>query len=550
MISRDKSEQSAVGGVLVLRVNTAQELLATDGQLYLIRDRFPAHPLYALVFDSADMLRVDPDGTRFDDVLVFPADSSTLRPWHMSELRQFLTSRTIAVTVICAGSLHDIDYGRQIAAGLWLPGAAYLLLADNHFIAYSSPRAWPILVRSLTSLAQWPFKALQMKLSRLIASRFTKKAGSSALLEEEHKRVKSILLIRLDRIGDLVMTLPAISAVRDNFPNARIDLLIQKSNFPLLENVDGIDHAIEFSLPMYGGQGAKNVGFFEWLRLILSLRRSQYDLAIDFRGDDAARKIMLFSGVRIRAGLFPCPLYRDEPGGWAAALTHPVWTNLGEHITNTCLDLVRDIGLYDPGECTAFFHLPADQAREYLRTQSVSNPFVVVHLFSGDPIKNWLPERWIEIINHLTNHHKVDILMTGAASDSEEIECVRLATFELEKVHNAAGSISLETLPTILAQSRMMVTVDTGPMHIAAALGVPIVALFLPLHEELFYPYGQRDRVMAAAEFLNTAQSKGLSLLQLSTVTVDQVVERIDRVMDETRTGRDNHTIGEEGGRQ
>lgn len=295
---------------------------------------------------------------------------------------------------------------------------------------------------------------------------------------------RRILLLRLERIGDLLMSLGAIRAVRTLAPHAVIDLVVGSWNEPVARTIAGIDRLEVLDAPWLarGGAGpsvARMVGRgLRW-------RRQRYDLAINFEGDIRSHALMA-------ASLAPRLVGFDMAGG-GPLLTDRVPHDPRRHTARSSLALVErafDLpegslpGPLDPAGAPRWsLAIPsgaAASADALLGTLGWPDggPLVAVHVSGGRAIKQWPVERFAETARALVASHGARILLTGTAADRPLVDQALQALAGVPGVHDLAGRLDLLTLAGVLARCSLVVTGDTGPMHLAAAVGAPIVAVF------------------------------------------------------------------------
>jgi ADP-heptose:LPS heptosyltransferase len=534
--------------VLFVRENSLQNLWATDDQIALLRDRFPVHPLFTIANIHSNTAAILQQDSRFDKVIPYDPDGGFISYRWIAGFGRLVREYDVGVVVISVGTDVNIDYSPMVAALLLCTGTRYLLRSDCLLISAFQPQAFPVLLRAAIFLAMMPGRSLGSRLFNLYSRTFQSKIKNRALSSQDVSQMNRILWIRLDHIGDFIMSVPALRALRQRFPSAEIDVLTQSVNISILKSVPDIDDIIVFNPARYHGPGYIENGTVDLLTLVLRLRSKRYDLVLDPRGDELAREIGFLSGGRVRAGLYPGQMWTDEISGWASTLTHPVALSERRHTTENALELLKVLGIISGGETVRSLEV-SDAAREatddLMLHLGISAPFAIVHMHSRDPVRNWIPERMRDVVEYLVSRHKLTVVLTGGAGDRDSIDQMYMGRGASADVVNAAGKIPLETLPGLISTARIMVTIDTGPMHIAAALGVPVVALFFLRHATLFYPYGQRDRIIIAdedsavvphdADGVDSRPSfDKYSLLPLTSISTETVKRKIDNVMEQS----------------
>jgi len=387
-----------------------------------------------------------------------------------------------------------------------------------------------------------PGRALQLGISLL-----QKLAGRASA---EHapiplENIRRILWIRLDHIGDVTMSLPALHALRLKFPEARLDVLVRPAVATLLADLPDIDSLFTYDtirFPERRSRWGRGAGLFRTIALIHRLRRQRYDLVIEMRGDDIGRVLAFCTSAPVRVGADR--VFYEAPGiaNFSFLQTHtvplPDLVANPVHTVETDLAMLQSLGLAD---ATSEFHLPIKPehhaaVRRKLERLGVHRPFAVLHMRSNDSGRDWSVEGFGAVANHLSQRQGLDVVLTGTRGDSDYNERVMVAASG-DALFNGAGKFSLQELPALFAAARLTVTVDTGPMHIAAMVGTPIVAIFLPQLAGIHHPYRQADGVvlpdspeMAALGWSDLKNLKGNTKLSLgNTVTAEEVMMVIDR---------------------
>jgi ADP-heptose:LPS heptosyltransferase len=476
--------------VLLIRVNSSIELRNTEWAVERIWQVFPQARIATLATPQTETRTLLETDSRLSRVLLFPEDKA--HPNSPAAFRRFMARQDVTATVVCFGATVGFDYSRQILSILLSPGRRYLLDGRKRLFPLAAPRGVSVLLgAALRLLTQ---KAAVAGLSAL-ARRRRRTAPPAP------EAVRRILVIRLDHIGDAALSLPAIHALKRRFPDARIDALVGSTVAPLLQNVDEIGEVIVCDAPRFARDNRRQ-SLRERLTLMRRLRRVRYDLAVDLRGDDTSRKWAMASGAPKRAGLAFGPHESPSRANLSFLLTHPVLevpsSEDSGHAADAVLHLVRSLGALPP-DAPYRLSVSPEQDQAVIRKrieQRIPDTYAIMHVQASSAVKAWTPAAFAMAADHLVGNYNLDVVLSGAAADRDANEQVRTLARWCGRVHNAAGRFSLEELPALFAAARVMVTVDTGPMHIAAMVGTPVVVLLLPWSVVPFHPYGQPDGVV------------------------------------------------------
>ncbi|MGD9849871.1 MAG: glycosyltransferase family 9 protein [Nitrospirales bacterium] len=294
---------------------------------------------------------------------------------------------------------------------------------------------------------------------------------------------RNVLVLKSSSLGDIIHTLPAISAFRKQWPGARITWLVKHSWAGILEGNPDIDSIwpVDFS-------------FRSWPALIRRLRQGGYDLVLDFQGlfrsglmswlSGAPRRIG-FAGAREGAPLF----YTDHID--LVELKGAPW-RLGEmHAVDRNLAIIRYLGA-DSSRYTWYFpDEPADQVvvRKLLQDAEVDEQDYLVALapWSRAALKCWPLDRFVELSRLLITEGKIRPVLIGGSQDIGRASVFR--DLEGQGLLNCVGKVSLRQLPVLLRQVRALIGNDSAPLHLAAGLGIPVVGLYGPTQPKATGPY-------------------------------------------------------------
>jgi len=326
-------------------------------------------------------------------------------------------------------------------------------------------------------------------------------ADSSTASNCDDPRV--ILLVQLDHLGDAVLTTAMLPALRQRYPEASIEVLVGEWNRELFEAIPEVD-VVHVSRLNRFTRGSRLGWMLATLWWGWELRRRKVDLAIDVRGEFPLALNLWLCGARRRLGW--------AAGGGGFLLTDSPRYVPGRPEVESRLALLAELGIEppEPGEWRPVFHPPAESRQraaqwwDYLddrspeemgtgtsqqrdcsafrpvRSEPVpisSPPRIVVHVGAGTSAKTWPDEHWRELIGWLIVRLDAQVVLVGGKSD--RIIARRILGKEgCAGVADWTGQLGLVDLAAVLEQADLLVGADSGPAHLAAAVGTPVVALF------------------------------------------------------------------------
>ncbi|KXX63603.1 glycosyltransferase family 9 protein [Marichromatium gracile] len=300
--------------------------------------------------------------------------------------------------------------------------------------------------------------------------------------------VREILLIRTLYLGDVMMTVPMLRPLRERFPGARITLLTAAGAAPLLEGNPDLDALITYDPFWFSDRS----GPLDYLRWRWRMRRRRFDLVIEARAD--IREILML--VR--------PLRATHKvsygvGGGAWMLTRVVPYPGVRHKVEYHLDLCRALGCRVEGVHWDVHHSAAERAalQRLLAEQGVTAPFVAVHPGSRLALKRWPAARYAALVERVARRLGLAVVVLGAPGERALVAEVVGAGGP--RVHDLSGRLGLRAMAALLREARVLVCNDSAPMHLAAAVGTPALALFGPSSSVETGPYGLGHRVVEVA---------------------------------------------------
>jgi len=293
--------------------------------------------------------------------------------------------------------------------------------------------------------------------------------------------IRRILVLRLERIGDLLMVLEAIRDARAAWPEAEIDLAVGSWNLALARLIPEVRRVHALDVPWLAREGTGAT----WPQLIGTARRWQterYDLVLNFEPDIRSNLLSWFAGAPRRVGY--------DSGGGGPLLTEAVPYDRSRHVSDNARDLVaRAAGrrVDRPQSAPRLEVTPDAVLAASTVLGSTTHPIVGVHPSGGRESKQWHLERFADVARRLARERGATIVITGSAADRPLADDVLRQLTDVPTI-DAVGRLELPALAALIGRLDLLVTGDTGPMHLAAAMGTPLVALFGPSDPRRYGP--------------------------------------------------------------
>ena len=324
------------------------------------------------------------------------------------------------------------------------------------------------------------------------------------------RQLHRLLFIRTDRLGETLLNLPAVAALQAALPDASVSLLVHPELAPLLAEIPGLAGVLTVPSTAAGPWWVR-----AW-RMGRSLSRHQFDCAIVSNPKKELHAAVWLAGIPVRVG------YGRK---WGCLLTRRLVDRkaLGErHEVEYNLDLVRSLDLPAralPWRFPSFSREQDDVFRlPELQGHSPSEPLLAVHPFSSTPVKRWPAERYRQLIRLATDQLRARVVVVGGPETRDDVST--LLPTEGRAV-NLVGRLTLRQLAGLLQRARLLVSNDSGPVHLASAVGTRTVVLFGAAHpaagSRRWGPWGPGHTVIARAS--------------LAEITVEEVFEAIRGIL-------------------
>jgi len=300
--------------------------------------------------------------------------------------------------------------------------------------------------------------------------------------------LRNILVVRNDRMGDLLMSLPVARALRRAFPQARITLVVHQAVAPLIQDHPDLD-----SLQIW--EPGTGQGWLAAVRWAWRLRQSRYDCALILNPTKLFHVASFLAGIPIRAG------YSRKAG---RLLTHGIPDTKSErsgHEADFNLELVRQLGV-DPGEPKLTLPVTPEKEQElsallnHLGCTEQSSA-IAIHPWTSNPVKSWPQQDFVDLAARLEELKRSVWIIGGPESVDE------MRQWPKNRGINLVGKIPLHLLPVLLNRCASLVSNDSGPVHVAAAVETPVLVVAPRSHVKLlerWKPLGIRHRLLIEPE--------------------------------------------------
>jgi len=346
-------------------------------------------------------------------------------------------------------------------------------------------------------------------------------------MDNEGSGKVNILIVKLSAIGDVVHTLPSLAALRRCYPEAHITWVVEEASSDLISNHPDLDRIIISRRKCW----IENLKKFDNIKatiadirlFVRTLRDRKYDLVIDFHGLFKSSMIVLLSGGKRKMG------YDSMQEFSGLFLTERIPEDMEKHAVDRYLDFIRYLGADadNPEFNITVTEENKTRIESLLKAADVdiNGPFVAVNPVAFWDTKLWEDDRFAGLCDRIIKELKCRVVFTGGKGQGG-IE--RIQSMMVSLSVNMEGQTTLRDLAYLYSLSRLLITTDSGPMHIAAAMNTPTVALFGPTDPSRTGPYGNghtivRKEMPCSPCFLKKCDTKRC----MEEIGVDEVFEAV-----------------------
>jgi len=339
---------------------------------------------------------------------------------------------------------------------------------------------------------------------------------------------KKILIVRLDRIGDVLLSTPVIKALRDAYPDSYLSFMVRPYAREIVEGNPGLNSVI-----IYYKEGREK-GFFGNLKFIWRLRKERFDLALILHPTARSHLVTALAGIPERVGY-------DKKKGFLLTKRIPHTKQFGlKHETEYTLDILKYIGvdakdkaLYMPMKSECEEKVKDILARNGIRD---SDDIIVINPGASCPSRRWSAERFAKLADSLVAGRGAKILIISGSMD--KVFGDRVASFMTKRHLNLSGKTSIGDIASIFRRARLVISNDSGPVHVACAVGTPVIAIFSRsdrgLSPKRWGPTGKGDIVLhkdvSCEVCLAHNCQRGFKCLEA--ITVEDVLAAADKILE------------------
>ncbi|MFC1558574.1 glycosyltransferase family 9 protein [candidate division KSB1 bacterium] len=326
---------------------------------------------------------------------------------------------------------------------------------------------------------------------------------------------EKILFFRPDHIGDLLLTTPAICSFRKSFPDAHITTVVGSWSNDILTGNPYIDDLINVNLPWLAR--GSSASYYKLIKQCAALRKDCFDHIFSFRTAAKSALISRLFGGKKRWG------FNVQKSRWAFNVKVPY--DPKKHVVENYLDIMETFGADRSMNSGPEIFISNEEKNQFSAKFTFPSSYAVLSPGAGYPPKLWITERWAAVADWLSIDCKIPVIMTG--TNFEKPLVYEIQEQMKGEALNLCGNLSLRELAILIERSRLLLTVDSAAMHIAAVVNTPQTALFGFTNPIQWGPYPQRDTHVVLYKPLK----KALSCENMEQISVKDVIKSADGLL-------------------
>lgn len=350
------------------------------------------------------------------------------------------------------------------------------------------------------------------------------------------KEIDKILILKFWGIGSIMLTSGSLEKIKEKYPNVKIHFLTLKENFQVCQMIKVIDEIITVNL-------RTNILLlvYEIIKLIIKLRKEKYNLLLDFEFYTRFSSLVSFaSGAKCTIGFHSWEIWRGKLHDKEIPFNH-YW-----HI----IENFNNLALGSPNRNRNYTDLPKPIIKEKdrrtihkkleLNNIMLKDYLVVINVNSGELAleRRWSMQKFASLCDYLEMSYKIKTIFIGSKSEKPYIQLVIDLMKEKGSVYNWGGELNLLELSALLERANLFITVDSGPLHIATAIGTPTVSFFGPETPVLYGPKDSKHLILFAdlscspcinVQNLKTVRCRQSRAECMEVITVEKVITEMEK---------------------
>ncbi len=344
-----------------------------------------------------------------------------------------------------------------------------------------------------------------------------------------------ILIVKLSAIGDVIHTLPSLNAIRKHYPDAHITWLVEEAASSLVVGHEALNRVIiskrkQWIKKKFGPSCLNNIK--EAYQFIKELRDTEYDLIIDFHGLLKSGVLIALARGKRKIGFNKGMEHMEHSYIFLNERIPPV--NMDNHALLRSLMLINAIGIKSK---EIEYKIPvSDHTRiltdELLERHGIKDPGILVAM---NPVAKWETKLWDNrkfalLADRLIEKYNASVIFTGSQSDKSTID--NIMSCMSQSGVNLAGETTLKTLAALYEKTKILISTDTGPMHMAAAVGTPVIALFGPTAPWRTGPFGSEHKILRSGLECSPCFKRQCDTIDcMKQISVEQVIDAANSIL-------------------
>ncbi|MFH1665313.1 MAG: lipopolysaccharide heptosyltransferase II [Candidatus Omnitrophota bacterium] len=340
-------------------------------------------------------------------------------------------------------------------------------------------------------------------------------------------KIRRILITRTDRLGDVVLSTPIIRFMRERYPDAYIAFMVRPENCDVVANDPYLDEII-----VYDKRGPQK-SFSGTLKFVFSLRKKGFDTAIALHPENRAHIILFLAGIPVRIGY-------DRKLGWLLTESFRHRKQEGDkHEADYNFDLLEQAGFDTEGADRKPYIFTGDKEKSAIDAvfagKGLGRDVIAIHAGASCPSKRWPPEKFAAAADILALKYSADIVLVGG---KETVEFSRRVVSAMKnKACDLTGTLRVAELAEFLSRCRLFISNDSGPVHVAAAVKTPVIAIFgrrdPGLSPKRWGPLGPSDTVVHGNDgcAICLAHNCEKDFACINAVTPDAVIAAAEKIL-------------------